>query len=294
MSNANKVLEIARNELGYDRFTDPQPGTKYGRWYADLVGDKYFGLSGVPYCAMFVTWVFDQAKAKCAGLPGAYTPTMLNAAKSQGRVRGNKRDAQPGDNVYFNWDGGVVDHVGIVEVNFGNYLQTIEGNTNNGKVARRTRSWNTVEGIVVPDWGIVTPSAPVQGETPKPNNNGYIDEDGWWGPDTTGKFQHAMGTSEDKIISGQDAGDMRAINKGGLQYNTWKIGKGGSDAIRAWQTFLKKKGLYNGNIDGYMGVKTWVATETYFGVVTDPYVSGPSTTVKKIQKALNNGNIFSL
>ena len=36
MATASEVLRIAAGEIGYSRWTDPQPGTKYGRWYACL------------------------------------------------------------------------------------------------------------------------------------------------------------------------------------------------------------------------------------------------------------------
>jgi surface antigen len=42
--------------------------------------------------------------------------------------------------VFFNWDGGRVDHVGIVEsVNGDGSIYTIEGNTSNNIVERRHR-----------------------------------------------------------------------------------------------------------------------------------------------------------
>ena len=37
--------------------------------------------NGVPFCAMFASWVFDQAGAKCAGLPEAYVPYIKSKAK---------------------------------------------------------------------------------------------------------------------------------------------------------------------------------------------------------------------
>ena len=44
----------------------------------------------------------------------------------------------------------MVIHIGFVEANHGSYIQTIEGNTNNGRVARRTRAWNTIAAILRP------------------------------------------------------------------------------------------------------------------------------------------------
>lgn len=283
MATANDVLRIARGEIGYSRWNDPLPGTKYGRWYANLVGDASFGVSGVPFCAMGASWVFDQAGASCAGFPGAYTPTMLNRAKSEGKTLGNKRDAQPGDIVYFNWDGGVVDHVGFIELNKGDYVQTIEFNTNNGSVARRTRNWNTIEAIVRPNYdGVSMP-------TPSPSNpqpSDAINEDGWWGPKTTYKAQAQAGTTYDGVISGQDRGDMRKINKGGLQYDTWTIGSGGSQLIRAIQ---RKVGARE---DGYAGVETWTKFQRYLGTTPDGYASGPSDAVREFQRRLNAGTFF--
>ena len=140
MATASEVLRIAAGEIGYSRWTDPQPGTKYGRWYAQSHG-SYYGASGVPFCAMFVSWVMSRAGQAFPGLPAAYVPYVLSAGRSRAV---STRSAKPGDIVIFNWDGGVVDHIGFVEANHGSYIQTIEGNTNNGRVARRTRAWNTL------------------------------------------------------------------------------------------------------------------------------------------------------
>ena len=125
MATASEVLRIAAGEIGYSRWTDPQPGTKYGRWYAQSHG-SYYGASGVPFCAMFVSWVMSRAGQAFPGLPAAYVPYVLSAGRSRAV---STRSAKPGDIVIFNWDGGVVDHIGFVEANHGSYIQTIEGNT---------------------------------------------------------------------------------------------------------------------------------------------------------------------
>ena len=144
-----KVLEVAESQIG------KKNGTKYGEWYEKNIdkdtGNYDFGASGVAWCAMFVSWVFNQVKATCAGLPGAYCPTMLAAAKKD-RKTVKVANAKPGDVVYFDWDGGVSDHVGIVERNDGKQLHTIEGNTDNGIVARKQRPYSTVAGVVRPNY----------------------------------------------------------------------------------------------------------------------------------------------
>ena len=146
------VLKIARSQLGVTN------GRKYGAWYEKNIDkDIYnydFGADGVPWCAMFVSWVFTQAKVSCAGLPGAYCPAMVTAAKYAGRVI-NVRDAVAGDVVYFDWDkDGESDHVGIVTANKTSYkLLTIEGNTDDGIVAEKERAYNTVCAVVRPYYG---------------------------------------------------------------------------------------------------------------------------------------------
>lgn len=161
MSAAKDVLYCAQQWIGYSRWDDPEPGTVFGRWYADLVGDSYFGESGVPYCAMFVSYCLNWAGVEAAGLPGSYVPWILSANSDAGRLVANE-DAQPGDLVMFDWQGdGVADHIGIVEENHADegWMQTIEGNTssgsggsqsNGGGVYRRARNYGSIIGVARP------------------------------------------------------------------------------------------------------------------------------------------------
>lgn len=161
---ADKVLEIARAEIGRDS------GVKYGKWYEQAVDkdpNNYdFSGADVPYCAMFVSWVFAKAGVKCAGLPGAYCPTMLAAGqKAKATITVDK--ARPGDVVYFDWDkDGEADHVGIVETNSGVNLVTIEGNTDNGEVKRKSRNYNSVCGVVRPRYGANTSTGAANDKKP--------------------------------------------------------------------------------------------------------------------------------
>lgn len=164
MASANKVLSIAAGEVGYSRWDDPQAGTKYGRAFAEKVGNSYYGNSGVPYCCMFVWWVLDQAGMTVPGMPTASCTALRNACANAGMIV-PKMSAKPGDIVIFDWPGsrdGANDHVGFVELNKGNYIQTIEGNTssgasgsqgNGGVVARRTRDWSVVQDVIRPVYG---------------------------------------------------------------------------------------------------------------------------------------------
>ena len=189
------VLDVARGELGYDRFADPEQGTKYGRWYAEDHG-SYFGTTGVPYCAMFTSWCFAQAGQSCAGLPAASTTAIKRAAEKAGRLRGSVRDAQPGDVLLFSWTSNPndLDHTCICEANCGGYVQTIEGNVGGGKVQRRTRAWRYCMFAVIPDGGSEesSPEAPEE-------QDGFIDPaetilayDGYFGPLTVKYVQRAI------------------------------------------------------------------------------------------------------
>lgn len=156
MATANDVLSIARGEIGYDRYQDPEAGTKYGRWFAQDHG-SYFGTTGVPYCAMFASWCLDQAGVECAGMPAAATSIIRDAARAAGKVRGSVRDCQPGDVGLMSWscDDWDLDHTVLIEKNCGSYVQTIEGNVNGGKVERRTRDWSYLRWVVAPEYGAV-------------------------------------------------------------------------------------------------------------------------------------------
>ena len=275
MSNdAASVLSVARGEIGYSRWTDPAAGTKYGRWYAQRSGASYYGSSGVPYCAMFVSWVFDQAGASCAGFPGAYCPTALETARRAGRVVA-KDTAQPGDVAFFDWDGGVVDHVGIVELHRGSYIQTIEGNTLNGKVARRTRAWGVVAAIVRPNYGgsAAVPATPAASG---------LDVDGWWGSATTHRLQQVLGTPQDGVVSSQWTG-RRGILKACTSGWEWVSSPKGSTVVRAMQRRLGT------TADGIMGPGTVKALEAHYRTTQDGHLDGPSLTVKRLQQALNEG-----
>ena len=228
MASADDVLAIAAGEVGYSRWDDPQTGTKYGRWFADITGESYYGTSGVPYCAMFVSWVFAHAGASCTGLPGAYCPTMLAAGNKV-----NPSSAQPGDVVYYDWNGdGESDHVGIVVANHESYLETIEGNTsvgsgsqtNGGVVARRQRAWDYVCGVVRPDWsdGMLT------------STTGLLIVDGLIGKNTVSKWQKQLCLTVTGVVSGQ----LEECRKSYPALTSVSFDGSGCELMRVVQTLL--------------------------------------------------------
>lgn len=287
MANAaSDVLARARGEIGYCRWDDPAAGTRYGRWYARDHG-SYYGASGVPFCAMFVSWVFAQAGAECAGLPEAYCPYILSDARAAGAVLADKTRAQPGDVVLFDWDGGVVDHVGIVELNKGSYVQTIEGNTTingrSGSVGRRTRAWSTVAAAVRPSWGPAS-----SGSSP---SSGGIEVDGLWGSDTTRRAQEVCGTVPDGVVSNQEP-YWRDRVPGCTTGWEWDTGDGtGSPLIRALQE------VWGVKPDGILGPDTINGAIAYYmrhgsgATVCDGRLDAPSPTIMCFQRRLNEGMI---
>ena len=280
MATANQVINIAAKELGYSRWKDPQAGTKYGRWYAGKTGSSYFGDSGVPYCAMFVSWVLTQAGMTPPGGIFAYCPTGLANASRLGRVR-DKRAAKPGDIVFFDWNkDGVADHVGIVTANRGSYLETIEGNTspgvrgsqsNGGGVYRRARSLSLVIAVVSPQYSQSAPSRPAA--------SGLV-VDGWAGTATIRRAQQLARTPADGYISGQWRGNKKAH----WAVTAISYGKGGSTLVRKIQAAV---GVSQ---DGHWGANTSRAMQRRLGVTADGYFGHDS--VKAWQRCLNAGKLI--
>ena len=277
MSSAQDLIAVASAEVGYSRWTDLEPGTKYGRWYeaeVDRCNTNYdYGSSGVPYCAMFVSWCLWTAGIVCAGFPSAYCPAIHNHQTLKAR------DLRAGDIALFDWElDGTDDHVGSVTGNDPGrqVISTIEGNTNNGCVARRERAYRTICGGIRPDYDAKPSSTPEEVLRVE-----LLTVDGWWGPATTLRSQLVLGTIPDGYVSGQDAGSLRTVNRGGLVTNAWMTGSGGSDLVAAIQelTGAPKDRLY--------GPVSCRSQQGFLGTVQDGFVSGPSTMVRAWQTWLN-------
>ena len=283
MGTADDVLRIAEGEVGYSRWDDPEPGTKYGRWYAQQTGESYYAESGVPYCAMFVSWCFAQAKVECPGLPGAYCPSMLQAAWDDGSTV-SLANARPGDVVYFDWGSdGESDHVGIVVANRGTYYETIEGNTsadsagsqsNGGLVARKTRSLGTVCGVVRPYY-----SQSGGGGA----DGGKLAVDGILGPQSIAEWQRQVGTTVDGVVSGQ----IRDCASSYPALASVEFGGGGSDLMRRVQEVLGVPGptgvIASGTVAMLQG---WLYLHGYSCAYDRAGVLG-EVTAKALQQSLN-------
>jgi hypothetical protein len=281
MATAEDVLNIARGELGYDRYQDAQQGTKYGRWYASKTGSSYFGTTGVPYCAMFASWCLDQAGVSCSGMPNASTTAIKNSSGSA--KRSNPRNAQPGDVILISWscDDNDLDHTCLCEANCGSYIQTIEGNVNNGKVERRTRDWSYIRYAVVPNYDAASDEpTPV---TPSSSTGSHLNPaadplllDGDFGTLTVKYIQMRLRSAGwypagKYVIDGDFGYYTKFYLQKYLRYNCGTYdrncdGDFGSYSVKALQQHLLNAGCYwdeNGDciVDGDWGSLTTVAIQ---------------------------------
>lgn len=275
------VLRIARSQVGYNRWDDPEPGTRYGRWYASITGSPYFGLSGVPYCAMFVSWVLAQANVQCEGFPRA---VAIDRRDGFSRMV-EPMDLKAGDVVGFDWDGDHTgDHVGIVKSHERGVvtIATYEGNTGNSEVKECTRYTSQCSIGVRPYY---------DGSGNPADEAGLLDLDGACGPKTVMVWQARMGTEQDGVISGQ------VWEEDAYRPNVWAldhVAEGtGSSLVMAVQKYLKDRGHYKGTMDGCWGKQTSLAIQRYLkdGGHYDGPIDGIAGhhTVVAIQKSLNGG-----
>ncbi len=296
MSTANKVLQIERGEIGYSRWNDPLQGTKYGRWLASKTGQAWLAQNGIAFCAMGQSWSFDQAGQACPGMPTAACGVIREAAKKAKRVV-DRKSAKAGDIVLFRWDGNIdddtySDHVGIVEMNLGRNvgIQTIEFNTGNGQVLRRTRSWGVVQYIIRPPYDGID-------DTPiivRPTHD-IITVDGIWGENTTRSIQiQACCPYKDGIVSRQNPKHRWRL-AGCNECFKFVYPDGEEPGSYAIKSIQKKFGLTQDGIIGPDTINALIAWGMKHGsgaTKQDGKLDWKSPTIKTMQRKLNDGTFF--
>ncbi|MFJ2032094.1 CHAP domain-containing protein [Streptosporangium sp. NPDC087985] len=157
---ATQVLDIAAQQIGISENAQGG-GTKFQSWYMSSPraketlardGGTLAGYANAPWCAMFVSWVGEQAGIQPTMGWDAYTVTYAQWFKDNGHWG---TVAKPGAVVFFDWQGSKnisgIDHVGLVKKDNGDgTISTIEGNTGNGKVEERVRPTSQVVGYGYP------------------------------------------------------------------------------------------------------------------------------------------------
>jgi hypothetical protein len=149
------IITIAKQELGYAETGNNN--TKYGGWY---------GLQNNPWCAMFISWVFNEAGQIKYVAASSKKGFASCAAGLNWFAKKNKLvpvgQAKQGDIAFFQFDTDAEpDHVGIVLRNntITKTLVCIEGNTsgnskgsqaNGGGVYKKKRPYKHVMAVARP------------------------------------------------------------------------------------------------------------------------------------------------
>lgn len=159
----NKVLELARADLGYTESPANSNMTKYGEAY---------GMNGVPWCVEALWFWFNQAGERMAFFGGGRTAScsvLLRWYREQG-LTVDVSEVQEGDIVLLNFNGGKdPEHCGLVTgksdiINLSTgkpySVWTIEGNTapsdgsqsNGGMVCEKTRYPSQIVDVCRPQY----------------------------------------------------------------------------------------------------------------------------------------------
>lgn len=97
---------MAASQKGTKEFPSKSNKTQYGAWY---------GLNGVAWCAIWVSWVFSRAGFPLGKIDTAkgyhYCPSAFNFWRESGELTAHP---QPGDIVLYDWNKDKLsDHTGI-------------------------------------------------------------------------------------------------------------------------------------------------------------------------------------
>lgn len=148
------VLQKALDQKGIRESPPGTNRTKFGAWY---------GMDGVPWCAIGVSWVFHHADQE--EIPKfAYTPLFFEWFKDNARAFTKPEKAMRGDIVFFDFAPRQrIQHVEFILRNLGGgFLQCLGFNTSSGTAGSqddgggvfvRTRPYGDVVGIGRPPYG---------------------------------------------------------------------------------------------------------------------------------------------
>ena len=200
---------------------------------------KYCGLpSGTAYCDAFVTYIFhhtDNAKLFCDGKKQTYCPTTIRIVQKE-MAQIPLYLAMPMDVIFFDWDrNGNPNHIGFVKARKStSEVYTIEGNTNGGIVAEKTRPAKYVQGIFRPHFKASFTSK-------------KLTVDGECGYNTIAGLQKLVGAGVDGILGLNTVKKVQAYC-GASQDGAW-----GNGTSKKLQAKMAKEGYYSGSIDGAFG-----------------------------------------
>lgn len=236
MTSNAELLKIAQKHLG-------QGGAVFR---------KYCGLpSGAAWCNAFVDYVANEGGVKTLYFNGAketYCPHSMAWCKKNLALVPIYL-AMPMDIIYFDWDhNGNPNHIGFVRAHKDtSSIYTIEGNTDGGKVAQKTRPSKYVQGIYRPHF-----------------KGSYklkkIAVDGNCGYNTIANLQKALGITVDGVLG---IATVKALQKKAGVSADGQWGTGTSKAVQ------KMCGLTGKAVDGAFGpdsvkaLQKWINAKVY-------------------------------
>ena len=241
MKTNKEVLAIARSHLG-------QGGARFR---------KYVGLpAGSAWCNAYVDYVANEGGVKSLYFNGkkeTYCPHSIQWCKK------NLAEiplylALPMDIIYFDWDkNGNPNHIGLVrDRRSTSSIYTIEGNTDGGKVANKTRPAKYVQGIYRPHY------VPTGCKKKKLSCNGNF------GYHSIYNLQLALGMKPTGILTKET---VKFLQKkvGASEDGAW-----GASTSRRIQAMLAKAGCYSGKVDGAFGKNSVIALQKWTNKVNYP------------------------
>lgn len=255
MKTNKEVLAIARSHLGQD-------GARFR---------KYVGLpAGSAWCNAYVDYVANEGGVKSLYFNGkkeTYCPHSIQWCKKN-LAEVPLYLALPMDIIYFDWDkNGNPNHIGLVRAKHTtSSIYTIEGNTNGGKVAYKTRPAKYVQGIYRPHY------VPTGCKKKKLSCNGNF------GYHSIYNLQLALGMKPTGILTKET---VKFLQKkvGASEDGAW-----GASTSRHVQAMLAKAGCYDGKIDGAFGKNSVIALQKWTNKVNYPPVKKKPSEAKPTPK----------
>ena len=259
MKTNTELLKIAQKHLG-------QGGARFR---------KFAGLpSGAAWCNAFVDYVANEggcSKLYFNGKKETYCPHSIKWCKA------NLAElplylALPMDIIYFDWDkNNNPNHIGFVrgKKSTGS-IYTIEGNTDGGKVAQKTRNGKYVQAVYRPHF------------VPQKVGKAKLKNDGNCGYYTIYNVQLALGMKPSGIFT-KETVKMLQKKSGASQDGAF-----GASTSRHVQAMLAKAGCYNGKIDGafgkqsVIGLQKWANKINYPAKKPAPKKDAPKSKTEKI------------
>ena len=262
MNKNKQLIEIALKHLG-------EGGAKFR---------KFCGLpSSAAWCNAFVDYAANEGGVSSLFFNGkkeTYCPHSIEWCKKN-LAQVPPYLAMAGDIIYFDWEkNGVPNHIGLVRAkNSTSSIYTVEGNTDGGKVAKKTRNTKYVQAIYRPHF------------KPKAVKLCALEtESGDFGYVSIANLQRALkkiGVYNGDVHGILGKNTVKGLQKvcGASQDGAWANG-----TSKKLQEYLKKQGFYNNAVDGEFGKKSIIALKKWINHINkaEPKPAPQPTKAEKI------------